>query len=111
MKSDYVLLARCQGLSNRTIILKYILKNSLMPVITVMAGLLVGLLTGSLVIEQMFSIPGVGGLLTNAISANDYSVVIALSFVYSAIYIVVMLILDILYCVIDPRVRLGGKPE
>ena len=111
MKSDYVLLARCQGLSNRTIILKYILKNSLMPVITVMAVLLVGLLTGSLVIEQMFSIPGVGGLLTNAISANDYSVVIALSFVYSAIYIVVMLILDILYCVIDPRVRLGGKPE
>lgn len=111
MKSDYVLLAKCQGLSGRTIILKYILRNSLMPVITVMAGLLVGLLTGSLVIEQMFSIPGVGGLLTNAISANDYSVVIALSFVYSAIYIVVMLILDILYCVIDPRVRLGGKPE
>jgi oligopeptide transport system permease protein len=111
MKSDYVLLARCQGLSNRTIIMKYILRNSLMPVITVMAGLLVGLLTGSLVIEQMFSIPGVGGLLTNAISANDYSVVIALSFVYSALYIVVMLILDILYCVIDPRVRLGGKPE
>ena len=111
MKSDYVMLARCQGLSNRTIIMKYILKNSLMPVITVMAGLLVGLLTGSLVIEQMFSIPGVGGLLTNAISANDYSVVIALSFVYSALYIVVMLILDILYCIIDPRVRLGGKPE
>jgi oligopeptide transport system permease protein len=111
MKSDYVLLAKCQGLPNRTIILKYILKNSLMPVITVMAGLLVGLLTGSLVIEQMFSIPGVGGLLTNAISANDYSVVIALSFVYSALYIVVMLILDILYCVIDPRVRLGGKAE
>ena len=111
MKSDYVMLARCQGLPNRTIILRYVLKNSLMPVITVMAGLLVGLLTGSLVIEQMFSIPGVGALLTNAISSNDYSVVIALSFVYSAIYIVVMLILDILYCVIDPRVRLGGKPE
>ena len=111
MKSDYVMLAKCQGLPSRTVILKYILRNSLMPVITVMAGLLVGLLTGSLVIEQMFSIPGVGGLLTNAINANDYSVVIALSFVYSALYIVVMLILDILYCVIDPRVRLGGKAE
>ncbi len=111
MKSDYVLLARCQGLSNTSIIMRYILKNSLMPVITVMAGLLVGLLTGSLVIEQMFSIPGVGALLTNAISSNDYSVVIALSFVYSALYIVVMLILDILYCVLDPRVRLGGAPE
>ena len=79
-----------------------------MPVLTVMAGLLVGLLTGSLVIEQMFSIPGVGGLLTMAISVNDFSVVLALSFVYSALYIAVMLILDILYCIIDPRVRLGG---
>ena len=111
MKSDYVLFAKCQGLSNTTTILRYVLKNSMMPVITVMASLLVGLLTGSLVIEQMFSIPGVGGLLTNAIAVNDYSVVIALSFVYSVLYIVVMLILDIMYCVIDPRVRLGGKPE
>ncbi|MBR5406928.1 MAG: ABC transporter permease [Lachnospiraceae bacterium] len=111
MKSDYVQFAKCQGLNNSTIILKYILKNSLMPVITVMAGLLVGLLTGSLVIEEMFSVPGVGSLLTNAISANDYSVVIALSFIYSLLYVVVMLILDLLYCLIDPRVRLGGKPE
>lgn len=111
MKSDYVLFAKCQGLSNRTTILKYVLRNSLMPVITVMASLLVGLLTGSLVIEQMFSVPGVGGLLTNAIGVNDYSVVIALSFIYSALYIVVMLILDIMYCVIDPRVRLGGKAD
>ncbi|MBR4341394.1 MAG: ABC transporter permease [Lachnospiraceae bacterium] len=111
MKSDYVLFAKCQGLSNGTTILKYVLKNSMMPVITVMASLLVSLLTGSLVIEQMFSVPGVGGLLTNAISVNDYSVVIALSFIYSVLYIVVMLILDIMYCVIDPRVRLGGKPE
>ncbi len=111
MKSDYVLFARCQGLSNRSIILKYVLRNSLMPIITVMAGLLVGLLTGSLVIEQMFSIPGVGGLLTSAIRVNDYSVVLGLSYIYSLIYIVVMLIMDILYCVIDPRVRLGSGPE
>ena len=111
IKSDYVLLARCQGLPNHTIITRYVLKNSLMPVITVMAGLLVGLLTGSLVIEKMFSVPGVGGLLTNAISANDYSVIIALSFIYSALYIVVILIMDILYCIIDPRVRLGGVSE
>lgn len=111
MKSDYVLFARCQGLSNRTIILHYVLRNSLMPVITVMAGLLVGLLTGSLVIEQMFSIPGVGGLLTNAINSNDYNLVLGLSYIYSVIYILVMLVLDFLYCVIDPRVRLGGGPE
>ena len=111
IRSDYVLLAKCQGLPSKTIITKYVLKNSLMPVLTVMAGLLVGLLTGSLVIEKMFSVPGVGALLTNAINTNDYSVVIALSFIYSALYIVVILILDILYCVIDPRVRLGGQND
>ncbi len=109
MKSDYVLFAKCQGLPNGTVIMKYVLKNSLMPVITVVASLLVSLLTGSLVIERMFSVPGVGGLLTSAIDSNDYSVVIALSFIYSALYIVVMLLLDILYCIIDPRVRLGGR--
>ena len=111
MKSDYVMLARCTGMKSSTIMVKYILRNSLIPVITVMAGLLVGLLTGSLVIEKMFSIPGIGGLLTTAIGSNDYSVVIALSFVYSALYIVVMLILDLVYCIVDPRVRLGGKAD
>ena len=111
MRSDYVMLARCTGMKSSTIMVQYILRNSLIPVITVMAGLLVGLLTGSLVIEKMFSIPGIGGLLTNAIQSNDYSVVIALSFVYSALYIVVMLLLDLVYCIVDPRVRLGGKTE
>lgn len=111
MHSDYVMLARCTGMRSRTIILQYILRNSLIPVITVMAGLLVSLLTGSLVIEQIFSIPGMGGLLTNAISNNDYNVVLALSFVYSALYIVVMLILDLIYCIADPRVRLSGSKD
>ncbi|MBR6229469.1 MAG: ABC transporter permease [Eubacterium sp.] len=111
MKSDYVLLARCQGLRRRTIIFRYVVRNSLIPVITTMGTLLVGLLTGSLVIEQMFSIPGIGQLLTNAIESNDYNVVIGLCFIYSLIYIVVMLIVDLLYCVIDPRVRLTGKQK
>ena len=111
MKSDYVLLARCQGLKQRTIILRYIIRNSLIPVVTTMGTLLVGLLTGSLVIEQMFSIQGIGQLLTDAITANDYNVVIGLSFIYSLIYIIVMLIVDLLYCVIDPRIRLTGKSK
>ena len=80
MNSDYVMLARCQGLKNSTIMVKYILRNSLIPVITMVGNLLVGLLTGSLVIEQMFSIPGIGTLLTQAISSNDYNVVLGLCF-------------------------------
>ena len=107
LNSDYVQLARCQGVSRVTLITHYILPNSIMPVITVTAMLLVGLMTGSLVIERMFSIPGTGALLTDAISTNDYNVILALSFVYSAMYIIAMLIVDILYCIVDPRVRIA----
>ena len=107
VSSDYVLLARCQGVSTFKLVTKYILPNSIMPVITIIAMLLVGLMTGSLVIEQMFSIPGTGALLTQAISSNDYNVILALSFVYSGIYIIAVLFVDILYCIVDPRVRLA----
>ena len=109
ISSDYVLLARCQGVTNFKLITRYILPNSIMPVITIIAMLLVGLMTGSLVIEQMFAIPGTGALLTQAISANDYNVILALSFVYSGMYIVAVLIVDVLYCLIDPRVRLSEE--
>lgn len=109
IRSDFVMLARCQGLPRRTIITGYIIRNSLIPVITTIGALFVGLLTGSLVTEQMFVVPGIGQLLTNAISANDYNVVIGLSLIYSLIYIVVMFIVDLLYCIIDPWVRLVGK--
>ncbi len=109
MKSDYVQFAISQGLPSRTILFGYVMRNSLMGVITVMTMLLVGLLTGSMVTEEIFAIPGIGFLLSKAISVNDYNVVIALSFVFAAIYVAARLILDILYMIIDPRVRLGGE--
>ena len=67
--------------------------------------------TGSLVVEKIFAIPGVGSLLVNAIQSNDYNVVIALSFIYSAMYIAIMLVVDILYGIIDPRIRLAKKGD
>jgi oligopeptide transport system permease protein len=109
LKSDYVLFAKSQGIMTKDLLLKYVIRNSLLGVITVMAMLLVGLLTGSLVTESIFSIPGIGFLLTNAISANDYNVVIALSFVFAAIYVVARLALDILYGILDPRIRVAGQ--
>ena len=108
LKSDYVLFARSQGIMTKDLLLNYVIRNSLLGVITVMAMLLVGLLTGSLVTEQIFSIPGIGFLLSSAISANDYNVVIALSFVFAGIYVVARLALDILYGILDPRIRVAG---
>ena len=100
--SDYMLLAESKGLSGNKLIFSHALRNALIPIITVLAPLIVDLMTGSLVVEKIFSIPGVGSLLVNAIQSNDYNVVIALSFIYSAMYIGIMLVVDILYGVIDP---------
>ncbi len=109
LRSDYVLFAISQGLSNGQILMKYVIRNSLMGVITVMTMLLVGLLTGSLVTERIFSIPGIGFLMSSAIEANDYNVVVALSFVFASIYVTARLLLDLLYGIIDPRVRVSGE--
>lgn len=111
--SEYMQLAQSKGLSKNILIFRHALRNTLIQVITVLAPLIVGLMTGSLVIEKMFSIPGIGQLLTMRIQVNDYNVIMACAFVYSVMYIVIMLIVDLLYGVIDPRIRLvkGGTNE
>ena len=85
MGSEYMLLAESKGLSGPTLIIRHALRNALIPIITVLAPLIVDLMTGSLVVEKIFAIPGVGSLLVSAIQSNDYNVVIALSFIYSAL--------------------------
>ena len=105
--SDYMLLAESKGINSFGLIFKHALRNALIPVITVLAPLVVGLMTGSLVIEKLFSIPGIGSLLVSAIQSNDYNVVVSLTFIYSIMYIGIMLVVDILYGVIDPRIRLA----
>ena len=109
--SEYMLLAESKGISGFALIFRHALRNALIPIITVLAPLVVDLMTGSLVVEKIFAIPGVGSLLVNAIQSNDYNVVIALSFIYSAMYIGIMLVVDILYGVIDPRIRLGKERD
>lgn len=107
--SDYILLAESKGVYGVKLIMRHVLRNALIPIVTVLAPLIVGLMTGSLVVEKIFSIPGIGSLLVTAIQSNDYNVVIVLSFIYSAMYIGIMLVVDILYGVIDPRIRLSKE--
>lgn len=109
LDSDYMLLAESKGISGPALIFRHALRNALIPIITVLAPLIVDLMTGSLVVEKIFAIPGVGSLLVNAIQSNDYNVVISLSFIYSAMYIFIMLFVDILYGIIDPRIRLAKE--
>lgn len=105
--SDYMLLAKTKGLSLKSVLVKHALKNGLTPIITVVGPMIVGMMSGSVVIEQIFSVPGMGSLMITAIQVNDYNVILGVAFLYSAMFIVSMLVVDILYGVVDPRIRVG----
>ena len=111
VNSDYVKLAEAKGLYGFELMRRHVLRNALIPVVTVIAPLVVDLLTGAMVIEKIYGINGVGSLMVNAIAGEgvDYNYVLALGIVFSALYIGAMLVLDILYGVIDPRIRLTAK--
>lgn len=108
LNSDYIVTAKSKGLSRSTVILKHALRNALIPVITILGPLAAALLTGSLVVEKVFAVPGIGDLLVSAIYTNDLFIISGVTILYSAFYIAVILIVDILYGVIDPRIRLAG---
>ncbi|MCF0246705.1 MAG: ABC transporter permease [Ileibacterium sp.] len=105
--SEYIQLVEAKGVDRSQVIFKHALRNCLIPVITVLGPIIVNLMTGSMVIEKICSIPGLGSLLVNAITVRDYNVIVAVSFLYSIMYVGIMLLIDILYGIIDPRIRLG----
>ncbi|WP_027108325.1 ABC transporter permease [Lacticigenium naphthae] len=109
LSSDYIQLVESKGVSGGHLIFKHALRNASISIITILGPLVVSLMTGSLVVEKIFSIPGIGQLMVQAIQSNDYNVILALAFVYSALYIFVMLGVDIMYGVLDPRIRLAKE--
>lgn len=109
LNQDYIKTARAKGLSKGTIIVKHALKNTLIPVITMLGPLTIAILTGSLVIEKIFSIPGIGEQFVVSITTNDYPMIMGLTLLYSALFIGIVFIVDLLYGVVDPRIKLGGE--
>lgn len=109
LSQDYIKTAKAKGLSKRAIIIKHALKNTLIPVITMLGPLTIAILTGSLVIEKVFSIPGIGEQFVVSITTNDYPMIMGLTLLYSALFIGVVFIVDILYGLVDPRIKLGGE--
>lgn len=107
LNQNYIVLAKTKGVGKVALTVRHVLRNVLTGIITVIAPSIVNVLTGSLVVEKAFSVPGIGGLLITAIQENDYNVTFALAFIYCALYILVMLIVDILYGLIDPRIRVA----
>ena len=109
--SDYVLLAESKGIYGYKLVTRHVLRNALIPVVTVLAPLVVDLLTGALVVEKIYGIQGIGKLMVDAISGEgiDYNYVLALGILYSAMYIGIMLVVDLVYGLLDPRIRISAK--
>lgn len=108
LQAEYILTAKAKGLSQGVIIIKHALRNSLIPVITILGPMVAGLMTGTLVIEKVFAVPGLGEQFVNSIILKDYTVIMGTTIFYSAVFVFVIFIVDILYGVVDPRIRLAG---
>jgi oligopeptide transport system permease protein len=106
LASDYIRTARAKGLTETTILLKHTLKNSIFPVISVLGPLTAGLVTGSFVIEFIFSIPGMGSFFITAVTNRDYPLIMGVTLVYAVLIVVANIFVDMIYMWLDPRVRL-----
>lgn len=106
--SDYILTAEAKGVSNIGIIMKHVVRNAILPVITLLGPQIAAVFTGSFVVEKMFGIPGLGYYFVSSIQNRDYNMIIGTTIFYAAIFIVTQLIVDLLYGVADPRIRVSG---
>jgi ABC-type dipeptide/oligopeptide/nickel transport system permease component len=109
LRSDYIRTARAKGLSPNQITIVHILKNSLSPVVTVAGPIFAAIATGSFVIESMFRVPGMGKYFVESLLGKDYPLIMAVVLIYGSFLAIMNIVVDVLYAVLDPRVRFGGK--
>ncbi|MBW6410031.1 ABC transporter permease [Clostridium weizhouense] len=106
LKSDYIRTAKAKGLSKGTVILKHGLRNSLIPIVTYIGPLIASILTGSFVVEKIFAIPGLGNEFVQSVTNRDYTMLLGVTVFYCTMLIMFNFLVDIMYVVIDPRIKL-----
>jgi oligopeptide transport system permease protein len=107
IRSDYIRTGRAKGLSERVLLFKHVLRNSLIPVLTFSGPLVAGIITGSFVVEQIFAVPGIGKHMVLSVSNRDYPLILGTTLVFSAILVICNLVVDLLYAYVDPRIKLS----
>jgi oligopeptide transport system permease protein len=105
LSNDYILLAKAKGMSNFQIVRKHVLRNAITPIISIVAPQVASIVTGSFVIERIFSVPGLGRYYVDSVNGRDYPMIMATTIFFSFIFILCMVMMDILYAIVDPRVR------
>jgi peptide/nickel transport system permease protein len=109
LEQDYLMFARARGLSRSRILLVYALRNALIPVVTISAIVLAGVITGALLVEVAFSLPGIGSLLVNAVSTKDLPMVQGVTMLIAVVIMLANLLADLTYVAVDPRIRIGRR--
>jgi oligopeptide transport system permease protein len=109
LQQDYMITAKAKGLKPGQILFKHGLRNSLIPVVTVLGPVAANLLTGSFVIEQIFALPGIGRHFVLSITNRDYTAIMGITIFYAAILMVMIFVVDMLYLVLDPRIKYGAQ--
>jgi oligopeptide transport system permease protein len=111
LSQDYVTLAKAKGLSRLAVVMRHVLRNSMIPLVTIMLPLTAAVVTGTLVVETVFSIPGLGEQFVRSIFEKDFPIIMGTTILYSVFFVGSYLLQDILYGIIDPRIRVGGHRE
>jgi ABC-type dipeptide/oligopeptide/nickel transport system permease component len=111
LTSEFLLLARTKGLTKRQAVVRHALRNSIVPIVPSIIGSFVGLLSGSVIIERIYSIPGTGRIFLRALTQNnyDYNLIMVSTAFYTFIGLFAVLVVDLTYGIVDPRIRIGAK--
>jgi oligopeptide transport system permease protein len=107
LRQDHVRTARAKGLKYRLVVLRHVVRNGLIPVITILGPALAGLITGTIIIENVFGVPGMGYLFIQSITARDYPVIMGTTLFYAFLVVIGNMVVDITYGLVDPRIRVG----
>lgn len=106
ISEDYIITAKAKGCKKNRIIRKHILRNSMIPIVTMIGPAVAGIFAGSFILEKMFAIPGLGSYYVKAVSDNDYTMILGLTIFFAMIYVASLIVVDILYGLVDPRIRI-----
>lgn len=111
LRQDYIRTARANGIPEVKIMMKHAVKNALIPVVTYIGPMVAAIMTGSFVIERIFSIPGLGRYFVESITNRDYTTIMGITVFYAAFYIIMVLLVDVAYALIDPRIKLAKEND
>ncbi len=111
LEQDYILTARAKGLTEGKIIWRHVLRNSMLPAVTMLSGSIVGIFTGAFITEKMFAIPGIGFYYISSINNRDYTMILGTTVFYAILFVIMQFIVDFIYMIIDPRIRISGDTK